>query len=195
MQLTYREAIIALCPDLTDPTQASIPIAALLLADAGGELIGAAAGVLPAILDVDPISRAILDDVPQLIKRHVRDVAVSLGSKVSVDEILVRLHDALRNSLHVSEILPTRTMEVSAERKELASTLTRVVLGTYATALSNAAEPTKKKHYWSFLRPAAGSYPPVAEATPLTPMPEAVLWPLLIGSPQSRADRRRLRAE
>jgi len=118
MKLRYRTAIIGFCPDLTDPNASSIPVASLLVGEGEGEgeRLGAAVVVLPPDkhLPLDELSRAMLADVPALLRRHVDEAMNTLPADAPLENILHSLHDGLRNSLQVLAISEETTLEVNA---------------------------------------------------------------------------------
>jgi hypothetical protein len=115
MKLTYQQAIVSLCLDLTNPEAVSSPVAVLLVARTGRARIAAFASRHLKDSDYDPITREVLADVPHLLERHL-NAAFSQGE--DLDAVLRKLHGALRNSLHVSEILPAMTVSREVRRPE-----------------------------------------------------------------------------
>ena len=118
MKLRYRTAIIGFCPDLTDPDASSIPVASLLVGDAANDRLGAAVVVIPpdGELKLDELSRAMLADVPALLRRHVDDVMAALPADAPSESILYSLHDGLRNSLQVLEIGDEKTLDLEESK-------------------------------------------------------------------------------
>lgn len=115
MKLNYQQAVVSLCFDLTNPEAVSTPVAVLLVAKTGRARIAAFASRHLEDSDHDPLTREILADVPHLLERHL-NAAFSQGADLGA--VLQKLHEALRNSLHVSEILPAVTVARDVRRPE-----------------------------------------------------------------------------
>ena len=117
MKVTYHKAIISFCPDLTSPDALSLPLACLLVGEDGdGKRFAASAVLVPgSSLALDPLSRDLLSDVPHLLKRHVGAVLNHLPRDAALEQILLSLHDALRNSLHVAGIASPSEIDVAAD--------------------------------------------------------------------------------
>lgn len=115
MKLTYKQAVVSLCLDLTNSEASSTPVAVLLVARTGRARIAAFASRHFKDVEHDPITREILADVPHLLERHLNS-AFARGADLG--SVLQQLHEALRNSLHVSEILPAYPIERDVRRAE-----------------------------------------------------------------------------
>lgn len=105
--IAYRYAVVSWCPDLTDPNGPSVPLALLMVGDAGD---GYFAAIVGAVLkgNLDPITSAILRDVPGLVKRQLDDMIAK--DQPSPDDVVERLTKSLRGSLHVSKISAPLTL-------------------------------------------------------------------------------------
>lgn len=118
MKLGYQRALVSYCPDLTSPGAKSVPIAIMLVGEVAGERLAGIAYFLPNSLrmELDPISREILEDVPTILRRHVDEAASAAADRrAPLDTILRKLHHDLRNSLHVSEIGRVQEREINDE--------------------------------------------------------------------------------
>ncbi len=153
MKVTYHEAIISFCFDLTDPKARSIPVACLLVGESvEGTRFAASAVVLPgSSLDLDPLSREILADVPQLLKQHVGAVISDLPADAPLEQILRSLHHILRNSLHVAATRPACEIEVAADAWQprmvgIAVQSLRDALGQLTRQLPASAERELPQH-------------------------------------------------
>ena len=104
MELSYRYAIVSFCPDLTDPKASSMPVALLMIAMSGDEMIATATGCYPEDSD-DPISSALLKDMPRFLQAHVNEVCND-QTEIDPEALLCALQHSLRNSVHVSGVSP-----------------------------------------------------------------------------------------
>lgn len=102
MKLKHRFAVVSWCPDLTDPNAVSIPVAVLLIAKAGRMNFAASMG-MQVEGDLDAFEQDLLRDVPLLIRRYVDDFIKS-NPAAKGNDVLLAVHHALRNSLHVSKV-------------------------------------------------------------------------------------------
>lgn len=111
MELTYSCAIVSLCPDLTSRSEPSWPVGVLLVGELGDH--GLASVLVPSLVGrpMDDITREVLMSVPDLLRLHVDEV---LAEDVTLPtaEILRGLHEKLRNTLFVSEILDEKTAQL-----------------------------------------------------------------------------------
>lgn len=174
MNLKYRTALIGFCPDLTDPNASSIPVASLLVGDAGGERLGASVVVIPSDkqLHLDELSRTMLADVPALLRRHVGEVMAALPLGAPSENILYSLHDGLRNSLQVLEIGEETTLDL---------TETRFPQGIYDLGIDvlRRALEAMGVQLIPWPEPEPGARPqPVSEAMTVRAIPQTSVWPL-----------------
>jgi hypothetical protein len=133
VKLTYQIATIRFCSNLTDPAGTSVPIAGVLVGqDAGGDRIAAVAS-LP-LDQFDAITRAVLRETPQLVKKYV-DEAFADPTR-SLKDVLEAVYDSLRNSLHVSDIGREAELEVSDDQ------LLNEVVGVLLSHINEAGAPT-----------------------------------------------------
>jgi hypothetical protein len=178
MKLRYRTAIIGFCPDLTDPDASSIPVASLLVGDATNDRLGAAVVVIPpdGELKLDELSRAMLADVPALLRRHVADVMASLPADAPSENILYSLHDGLRNSLQVLEIGEENTLDLEDAKfpqaiYDLGIDVLRKALAGIGVDLIPFPGPAPTVRPQSFSR--AGGTKKTVRA-----LPQTTVWPL-----------------
>jgi hypothetical protein len=122
MKLKGEYAVISFCHDLTDPDAVSVPVALLLIAQKADRSLAAAVG--REVADVDPITAEFLRDIPRLLKDQVQ----SIQQARTVPDILRSLHNALRNSLHVSKISECE-LDVAADLP-LESQFSRIIEAT-----------------------------------------------------------------
>ena len=131
MKLTYSCAIVSFCPDLTSPAVPSLPVGVLLVGQVGEH--GLASVLVPNLIGprLDDITREVLMSVPDLLRLHVDEV---LAEDVSLPaaQILRRLHEKLRNTLFVSEILDEKSTEVD---EPVQTRVTNLLLEEYKTAV------------------------------------------------------------
>lgn len=119
MKLSYQLASISYCPDLTDPNAVSLPIAVLAVGKASNaeEFWSAAiVGVDAKRMGIDPLSTAMLADVPHMIRRHVDAAMKKLTADATPDVVLRAFHESLKTSIHVSAISERREVEVRDAR-------------------------------------------------------------------------------
>lgn len=108
MTIYYRYAVVSWCPDLTDPSSPSVPLALLMVGTAGGQHFAAAVGACVEG-ELDPITTRVLSDVPTLVRRHVDDI-LAQNPPPEPDAVIDSLTDALRGSLHVSHVSTVETL-------------------------------------------------------------------------------------
>jgi hypothetical protein len=114
MKLGYQQATISFCMDLTSPTAPSLPVANLLVGDAEGRLVASVAVIVPDQLD--PISKAVLNDTHQLIRKYVDEAFQKRKPQAPLGDVLKRVYHSLRNTMHVSTIAEPAHIEIpSAE--------------------------------------------------------------------------------
>jgi len=111
MKLEYRYAVIGWCPDLTDPSATAVPAGIVLVGTLDGttHLAATLGGVISG--ELDPVSAAILRDVPDMIRRHVDDLLEQKPAPLP-HEVLESLHHSLRNSLSVLSMPGAQTKDI-----------------------------------------------------------------------------------
>lgn len=113
MKLDYQRATISFCMDLTAPEAPSMPIATLIIGKADGRHVAAVASIVPDHLD--PISRAVLAETHSLIRRYVDEAFATHDRSAPLGQVLERVYDSLRNTIHVSSISPPSDVELDDE--------------------------------------------------------------------------------
>ena len=168
MELNYRYAVVSFCPDLTAQVSPSLPVALLMIALSGEEMIAAATGWYPQDNE-DPISSALLKDMPRFLKAHVNEVC-SGQKEIDSEALFCALQHSLRNSVHVSAVSTSMVEHIEAETPEgLASTVTSKAIALFYKEMR-----------------AAGLYlvNPMTVAKTIPPLPPLTMWQL----PRSRTD-------
>lgn len=160
MKLAFSRALVGFCTDLTEPNAPTLPVAVVFVGDFDGGRVAAVASRSLEGLALDPISRAMLKDVPAVLKRHVEQVLDTLPQDVGGEEILYSLHNALRNSLHVTDVLEPRVEEIEDESK-----LSHFVLDIVAKDIVESLNKSRER--------AEGRGTSVAEKGTLDGLPEA----------------------
>lgn len=169
MKLDYRLATISYCPDLTDPNAVSIPIAVLAVGKDDGSWSAAAVGLDAKRLGLDPLSSAMLADVPHMIRRHLDAAMKQLDTNATTAAVLRAFHESLKTSIHVSEISDPREVEVLDPRR-IAVALFEKSLVVLERALVRLAEQVGAhlgKATWA---------PRVAPERLMEPAPEQLFW-------------------
>lgn len=111
MRVRYQYATIGWCSDLTDPNATSLPVAILFVGSAGDQNFAAVIGTNVVGVDLDPISKRVLADATDVVRRHVDNV-FAVGTPESPEELLFSLRASLRSTLHVAEISDAREVDV-----------------------------------------------------------------------------------
>lgn len=136
VKVAYRQAIVSFCPDLTSPTSKAVPVGVLLVAETEDGYFAALAGWRAGVVEADPLTQEFLNDLPEMLRRHVERAFASAGEDPTLDQILNRLHDSLRTSLSVTHMTPKKTEEIPL-RALYPGLITRAL-----DTLSDAAEVT-----------------------------------------------------
>jgi len=117
MKLRYGSAVVSFCPDLTAADTKSIPLAALVVGETDDGPVAALTWhhlASSIFAKEDPLTAAMLEDLPKLLRDHVDQAWEGIGaSQDSIEAVLVRLRNGLRNSLHVSQVQHSLEKEVS----------------------------------------------------------------------------------
>jgi hypothetical protein len=161
MKLQCRYAVVSYCADLTSPKATTLPVAAVMLCEGeqGVRVAGAvAANEFP---DVDPITRAFLGNIHQVLKEYV-DQAFAKHPEGSSEELLHSLHDSLRNSLHVSKLAQTDDLTIDERAPGndfFAPVIARVLALLNAERLAcgeaplEAMPPRQRRDQWALRAP------------------------------------------
>lgn len=104
IDVTYRQAVISFCAELTSPVGTSMPVGVLLVAKTQDAYYAATSVWEQHEGTHDPVTQAFLGDLPDLLQRHARKAFASVEPNPSLEGILNSLHDSLRASLHVAKI-------------------------------------------------------------------------------------------
>ncbi len=110
MKLGYQQATISFCMDLTAPDSPSFPVANLLVGEVDGRQVAGVAVIVPDSLDA--LSKAVLADTHQLIRKYVDEAFKSRLPKSPLSDVLARVYHSLRNSMHVSVIATPAEVEM-----------------------------------------------------------------------------------
>lgn len=169
MKLSYQLATISYCPDLTDPNAVSIPIAVLAVgktSNAEGLWSAAMVGVDAKRMGIDPLSSAMLADVPHMIRRHVDGAMRKLTPAATPEMVLREFHESLKTSIHVSEIRSVQEVDVPDPR-HLAQALMDPSFAALETSLQALSKTIPRLGQWT---------PRVAPERLMTPAPEQMFW-------------------
>ena len=177
MRLTYETATLSYCPDLTDGDAISVPIAVVVVGKSGRAWFAAAAGMDAKRLGIDPLSEAILSDLPHTIRRHVNAAMASTDVKGRTPRKVLRVFcECFRTSVHVSSLEHSVTIEV-ADAQKAARKVQDIALTALVKQVSAWTHVAAEK-----LRQRPPPSPPRVVWTPLiTPerlsaVPEQIFW-------------------
>jgi hypothetical protein len=112
MKLGYQQATISFSMDLTSPNAPSLPVANLLVGESEGRQVAGVAVIVPDQLD--PISKAVLNDTHQLIRKYVDEAFQKRDPHAPLGDVLKRVYHSLRNTMHVSMIAEPAHIDVSS---------------------------------------------------------------------------------
>jgi len=135
MKLGYQQATIGFCVDLTSPNSEIIPIANLLVGEAEGRQVAGVALLVPEHLD--PLTKAVLNDTHQLVRRYVDEAFMRRLPTAPLGDVLARVYHSLRNSMHVSAIGEPAEVDV-AEIGQLGGTVVNLLYQGLVKALADA---------------------------------------------------------
>lgn len=169
MKLSFQLATISYCPDLTDPNAVSVPIAVLAVGKTSNDEGFWSAGIVGVDakrMGIDPLSSAMLADVPHMIRRHVDGAMRRLTPDATPDAVLREFHESLKTSIHVSDIGAAQEVDV-AEPRQLAQVLIAPSLSTLEVALKRHREALPRRGQWT---------PRVSPERLMTPAPEQMYW-------------------
>lgn len=177
MKLGYQQATISFCMDLSSPDGASLPVANLLVGEAeDGRVVAGVALIVPDHLD--PISKAVLADMHQLVRKYVDEAFQQRAPRAPLSEVLTRVYHSLRNTMHVSAIAEAVTREIDLTGP-LSSAVISLVHDGLRQALTDAGFTLEHTRATPLARAA-----PLPSITNLD-MPESYLW----APPDNAADR------
>lgn len=133
MNLSYQQATISFCSDLTSPNGPSIPVASLLIGETDAGRVAGLAWLVPP--NLDPLTRAMLNDLDRLVRNYVDEAFKRRPAATPLSEVLSRVYHSLRNSLHVSTIHIPACVEVQDPNE-----LTTTVVGLCSNGLRMALD-------------------------------------------------------
>lgn len=171
-QLHYYTATISHCLDLTDPDAVSIPVAVVLVGETGEYQTAAMVCLTPKLLELKGISSEVLRDLPQLIRRHIDRVMTTLDDGADLKVIAHSLHDALRNSLHVSAVQEQPSVTLPASQEEQIPVVVKVALKALRDELRNT------KNLLAGAKQTKRPRPPEVPADAPTHLFQTTSWPL-----------------
>jgi hypothetical protein len=135
MSLSIRYAVLSYCPDLTDPDAELQPLA--LIGVGGDDAFGffVVRSEPGRELGKDEVSRSVLNNLPALLQRQMREGLEDVGPR----QFLSWLHDRYRNSLSISaissEVVP---LDSSVEEALLRGTIFPPLLDLYRRIVRGA---------------------------------------------------------
>jgi hypothetical protein len=136
--MKLRFAVLSFCPDLTNPREASQPVAVAgtgRLDESGAAFWFYVVGSTPAAGSTyDDVSRDMLNSLPMLLQRQMLE-----ATNVKPDGFLEWLHDRFRNSLHVSAIEDRQ--DAISDIAEAPSVVIRLYLDRVGRAPTKQAKP------------------------------------------------------
>lgn len=169
MKLTYQQATIGFAIDLTSPDSEIIPVANLLVGDAEGRHVAGVALLIPDQLD--PLSKAVLGDTHQLVRRYVDEAFRKRTPAASLGDILARVYHSLRNSMHVSAIHEPAVTEI-ADVGQLGGTVVNLLHQGLMKALTDAGLVVIATAPRPMIRPAK----PVWSNPSSLDLPQSLVW-------------------
>lgn len=164
MKLRYGYAVVSFCPDLTSPNVGSIPIAGLLVGEAGEHLVAAVAWLKlgEEVFRDDPILGAVMKDVPKLLRDHVDEAWQTVRrDRGTAEDLLFSLQNALRNSIHVSQVAPFVEQDVDVGDN----------MGLVSNLLIHELNQRLREAIDSIIVPAQKASPPVLRPTRISTLP------------------------
>lgn len=167
MKLGYQQAAIGFCLDLTAPDSEVIPIANLLIGEADGQQIAGVALLVPEHLD--PLTKAVLSDTHQLVRRYVDEAFLQRSPDAPLSDVLMRVYHSLRNSMHVSTITAPAEIDV-AEIGQLGGTVVNLLYQSLVAALADAGMATRTPPLT--IRPAQRPW----TSTSSLEIPQSLVW-------------------
>lgn len=169
MKLGYQQATIGFCVDLTSPDGEVIPIANLLVGEAEGRQVAGVALLVPDHLD--PLTKAVLNDTHQLVRRYVDEAFMRRPPAAPLSDVLARVYHSLRNSMHVSAIAEPAEVEV-AEFGQLGGTVVNLLYQGLVKALADAGLVVVAQAPPPTIRPAK----PMWTSPSSLDLPQSLVW-------------------
>ena len=178
MRLTYETATLSYCPDLTDSEAVSVPIAVLVVGKSGRAWFAAAAGIDAKRLGIDPLSEAILSDLPHTIRSHMDAAMAATNVKGRTPRKVLRaFYEAFRTSVHVSALDRTAPIEVADAQKaaQKVQQIARAALMKQVSAWTQAGRAEKLRHSPPPTPPRT-AWTPLVTPERLSELPEQIFW-------------------
>ncbi len=183
MRLTFETATLSYCPDLTSSEASSVPIAVLVVGKSGRAWFAAAAGIDAKQLGIDPLSEAILSDLPHTIRKHM-DAAMAETAEVkgrTPRKVLQTFLERFRTSVHVSSLDRSPPVEVTspqqAAKKVQQFALTALAKQVSAWARSaEVAVRAEKQRVTPLPTPPRTVWSPRVDPEKLSEVPEQMFW-------------------
>jgi hypothetical protein len=169
MKLTYQQATIGFCTDLTSPNSEVIPVANLLVGEAEGRHVAGVALLIPDHLD--PLTKAVLNDTHQLVRQYVDEAFRQRSAAASLGDVLARVYHSLRNSMHVSAIHEPAEAEI-AEIGQLGGTVVNLLHRGLMKALADAGLVIVATTPRPMIRPAK----PMWASSSRLDLPQSLVW-------------------
>lgn len=106
--MTYQTAVLSICSDMTAPDAPSYPVAVLFIGEVGRTRLGVVSAINPIMVkdvlqDVDELTSVLLERLPEVAHDQLKELA-GLHQESTIEDLIRYTHDALRNTLHVSEV-------------------------------------------------------------------------------------------
>jgi hypothetical protein len=169
MKLGYQQAMIGFCVDLTSPDSEVIPIANLLVGEAEGRQVAGVALLVPDHLD--PLTKAVLNDTHQLVRRYVDEAFMRRPPAAPLSDVLAHVYHSLRNSMHVSSIAEPAEVEV-AEFGQLSGTVVNLLYQGLVKVLADAGLVVVAQAPPPTIRPAK----PMWTSPSSFDLPQSLVW-------------------
>ncbi|HWO25670.1 MAG TPA: hypothetical protein VNO30_43325 [Kofleriaceae bacterium] len=169
MKLTYQQATIGFCTDLTSPNSEIIPVANLLVGEVEGRYVAGVALLVPEHLD--PLTKAVLNDTHQLVRQYVDEAFRQRSPAAPLGDVLARVYHSLRNSMHVSAIHEPAETDI-AEVGQLGGSVVNLLYRGLMKALADAGLVVVATTPRPMIRPAK----PMWASPSSLDLPQSLVW-------------------
>lgn len=169
MKLGYQQATISFCVDLTSPDSEEIPIANLLVGEVEGRQVAGVAVLVPG--HIDPLTKAVLNDTPQLVRQYVDEAFKQRSPAAPLGDVLARVYHSLRNSMHVSAIGEPAEIDF-AEVEQLGAMIFNLLHRGLVKTLTDAGLVNAVQTQRPELRPAR----PMWSSLSSLDLPQSLVW-------------------